>query len=126
MYDYLFIDTNKLPVSDEKKNIIGKNPDWQTKSLDCELTEVYITDDNFLKINKFEYEEVPKEKREFPNDTSIKGFIGSVKRINERLETTPYTGSIIFYSNVNTQEEWYEFKADFVSGKLTSLISITT
>ena len=31
MFDNLIINTDKLPVTDEEKKLIGKNPNWQTK-----------------------------------------------------------------------------------------------
>ena len=116
MFDNLFIDTDKLPVSDEEKKLIGKNPDWQTKDFDCDMTEIYITDDGELKINKWNYESVPKEKRSYPNDEGLLGLIGSIKRVNEHLETIPYQGNINFYSNIG--KDWYEFFAKFNNGKL--------
>jgi hypothetical protein len=121
MYDYLFINTDKLPVSDEEKKIIGDNPGWQTKCLDCELTEVYITDDNELKVNKYELQSTPPEERPFPNDEGLKGLMGSLKRINERLENIPYNGIINFYTNIQ-KEYWYEFNAKFIDGKLVEIV----
>jgi hypothetical protein len=121
MYDYLFINTDKLPVSDEEKKIIGDNPGWQTKCLDCELTEVYITDDNELKVNKYELQPTPLEERPFPNGEGLKGLIGSLKRVNERLENIPYNGTINFYTNIQ-KEYWYEFNAKFIDGKLVEIV----
>ena len=63
MFDYLFIDTKMLPVSDEEKILIGNEPGWQTKDFDNILTEIYITNDGELKINRWEYDVVPKEER---------------------------------------------------------------
>lgn len=118
MFDNLIINTDKLPVSDDEKKLIGKNPGWQTKSLICELTEIYITDDGELKINKFDQEVVPEEERPYPNDKLLK-LIGSLRRANERLETIPYHGFINFYSEI--KGKWYEFDAKFTDGKLVSI-----
>jgi hypothetical protein len=119
MFDYLFIDTNMLPISDEEKIIIGDEPGWQTKDFDNVMTEIYITNDGELKINQWEYEDVPKEERPHPNDDGIKGLFGSVRRSNESLETIPHHGYVRFYSSIN--REWYEFNAKFTDGKLVEI-----
>lgn len=119
MFDYLFIDTNMLPISDEEKIIIGDEPGWQTKDFDNVMTEIYITNDGELKINQWEYEDVPKEERPHPDDDGIKGLFGSVRRSNESLETIPHHGYVIFYSSIN--REWYEFNAKFTDGKLVEI-----
>ena len=119
MFDYLFIDTNMLPISDEEKIIIGDEPGWQTKDFDNVMTEIYITNDGELKINQWEYEDVPKEERPHPDDDGIKGLFGSVRRSNESLETIPHHGYARFYSSIN--REWYEFNAKFTDGKLVEI-----
>lgn len=119
MFDYLFIDTNMLPVSEEEKRIIGNKPGWQTKDFDCSLTEIYITGDGFLKINRWKYIEVPKEERPYPNDDGIKGLMGSIRRSEEKLETVEHHGYVNFYSNVG--DDWYEFNAKFTDGKLVEI-----
>ena len=119
MFDNLYIHTDMLPVSDLEKQIIGNNPGWQTKCFDCELTEIYITDNGELKINRFNYEDVPKKDRPYPNDEGLLGLSGSIRRVNERLETIPYHGVIHFYSNI--VGDWYEFFAKFTDGKLESI-----
>ena len=119
MFDNLIINTDKLPVSDEEKKLIGKNPNWQTKDFDCDLTEIYITDEGELKINRWNYEEVPKEERPHPDGEGLWGLMGSLRRVNERLETTPYHGYVNFYSTVNNI--WYEFNAKFTDGQLVNI-----
>ncbi len=119
MYDTLIISTEKLPISDEEKKIIGKSPNWQTKSFDCEMTEIYITDEGELKINRWEYEEVPKEERPYPNEEGLKGLIGCLRRINERLETISHHGFVNFYAKV--EENIYSFSAKFTNGNLVSI-----
>ena len=119
MFDNLIISTDKLPVSDSEKKIIGNDPNWQTKSLDCDLTEVYITDDGELLINRWEYENVPKEDRPHPDDDGLLGMFGSLKRVNQRLEKIQDDIDVEFYSNIN--DEWYEFIAKFVNGDLISI-----
>lgn len=119
MFDYLYIDTEMLPVSKEEKEAIGKNPGWQTKDWDCILTEIYITNDGELKVNEWKYVTVPKEERPHPNEEGLLGMMGSIRRENERLEKKDYHGYITFYGDINS--EWYEFVAKFTDGKLTSL-----
>lgn len=119
MYYNLIISTDKLPVTDEEKKLIGKNPNWQTKNFDCDLTEIYITDDGELKINRWHYEVVPKKKRPYPDADGLRGSIGSLRRVNQRLETIPYHGVVFFYSYIG--DDWYCFYAKFTEGKLVSI-----
>ena len=119
MFDHLIINKNILPLSDEDKSKIPDTIYWQTKDFDCQLTEIYITDDGLVKINRFEHEIVPKNERPHPNEEGILGLAGSIRRINERLETIDYHGYINFYSTVN--DEWFEFKAKFTDGTLTNI-----
>lgn len=119
MYDYLMINTGKLPVTDEEKKLIGENPGWQTKSFDCILTEIYITDDGQLLINRWNYEEVPKEERPYPDGEGLLRLAGALRRVNERLEVIEYHGYVNFYSNIG--DDWYEFYAKFTDGKLVSI-----
>lgn len=119
MFDNLIINTNKLPVTDEEKKLIGKNPNWQTKDFDCILTEIYITDDGELKINKWNYEKVPKEERPYPDGKGIFELMGSLRRVNERLEIINHNGHINFYSIIG--DDYYEFFAEFTNGKLVSI-----
>lgn len=119
MFDNLIINTNKLPVSEEEKEKIGKNPNWQTKDFDCILTEIYITDEGELKINDFNYEIVSKKDRAYPKDEGLRGLMGSMKRVNENLKPIKHHGYVNFYSNIG--DDWYEFFAKFTDGKLISI-----
>lgn len=119
MYDNLIINIDKLPLSDEEKRLMGKNTIWQTKDFECILTEIYITDDDELKINKWNYIEVPKKERKNPDSEGLSGLCGSLKRVNERLENIYYHGHVNFYSYIN--ENFYEFFAKFDNGKLVSI-----
>jgi len=116
MFDNLIISTDKLPITDEEKLKIGNNPGWQTKDFDCDLTEIYITDEGELKINRWNYETVPKKERPHPKAEGLLGLIGSLRRVNEHLETILYHGYVNFYSSING--DWYEFFAKFTNGKL--------
>jgi hypothetical protein len=119
MFDYLFIDTNMLPVSDEEKIIIGDEPGWQTKDFENVMTEIYITNEGELKINQWEYEVVPKEERPHPDDDGLSGLVGSLRRSNENLETIPHHGYVNFYTSIS--KKWYEFNAKFTDGKLVEI-----
>lgn len=112
MYDNFFINTKKLPVSDEEKKIIGENPNWQTKDFDCMLTNIHLTDEGQLTIEKFTYGW---------DDTKINGFgtKGVLTEENVSTEIIPYHGYFNFYSNIG--KDWYEFKAKFTDGKLESI-----
>lgn len=90
MYDNLMINVDKLPLSDvDKKRLADEQ--FQTKSFDCTLTEIYITDEGELKIN----------------------------RMDEQLVTIPYHGWINFYTDC--EGEWFEFNAKFTDGKLVEI-----
>lgn len=120
MYDNLYINPKQLPISEEEKGLFEQlNLDWQTKSLNCDLTEVYITENGELKINKWQYETVPKEERPYPDDEGLKGMIGCLRRKDEHLENINYTGIVNFYTNI--KKDWWEFNAKFLDGKLISI-----
>lgn len=120
MFDSLEINVDLLPISTEEKEKLRKHkPQWQTKSFDCTLTTVYITDEGSLLISRWEYEEVPKEERPYPNDTGVLGLAGSIKRVNQRLEPIDFHGSANFWSDV--ESVWYEFTAKFTDGKLVQI-----
>lgn len=120
MFDVVKVNTDRLPVSDKEKLLIDEsNVEWQTKDLDCILTEIYITDEKELKINRWDLEEVPKEKRPFPNGKGLQEIMGSFKRVNQHLETLNHTGWICFYGYIGN--DFYQFNAKFVDGKLITI-----
>jgi hypothetical protein len=94
--------------------------DWQTKDFDCDMTEIYITNEGELKINRWNYEAVPKKERPYPNDEDLPGLAGSLRRVNEQLEPISYHGYVNFYSGVG--DEWFEFNAKFENGKLVEIV----
>lgn len=118
MFDTLYVNLNLLPLSDEECEFLGENCSFQTKEFDCDLTEVYITDDGELKINRWEYDTVPKEERPHPDapDDSLLALAGSLKRVNQRLETIPYHGIFNFYTYKDGV--YFDFFAKFDNGKL--------
>jgi hypothetical protein len=124
MFDRVFIDKNKLPLSVEQKLIIPDNMDWQTKDFDCDMTDIYITKEGKLKIKRWNYESVPKKEKPYPNDEGLPGLAGSLRRVNERLEPIFHHGNINFYSMVG--DEWFEFNAKFSHGKLVGIVRDVT
>lgn len=112
MFDHLKINTDKLPVSDEEKKLIGKDPGWQTKSLDCMLTTIYITDEGELQIRRFETGWDDTKKNGF-------GTMGWLTEENPRIETIPHHGYINFYADI--KKTWYEFFAKFTDGRLVEI-----
>ena len=119
MFDLVYIDKNKLPLSVEQKLIIPDNMDWQTKDFDCDMNEIYITNEDELKINRWNYEAVPKKERLNPIDKGLPGLAGSLRRVNERLEPISHHGYVNFYASVG--DEWFEFNAKFANGKLVEI-----
>lgn len=112
MFDYLKINTNKLPVSEKEKKIIGTDPGWQTKDFDCILTTIEITDDNLLKIKRFNLV-VDRSKK------NALGTFGVFTHEDERIETINHHGYVNFYTGVSGC--WYEFNAKFTDGKLIEI-----
>ncbi len=96
MFDKLYINTQRLPLSRAERKRLGNDPGWQTKDLDCILTEVYITDEGELKVNHWEYESVPRAERAYPDEEGRLGNMGSLRRVNQRLEVIPTTDTSAF------------------------------
>ena len=119
MFDTIFINNNMLPISDEEKKLIGETMEWQTKDLDCALSEVHITDDGQLIVYRWDLECVPKEERPYPDADGLLGLRGIMRRVNERLEVIHHHGYIKFYSFVGGK--WYQFSAKFTDGRLESI-----
>jgi len=119
MYDYVIIDKELLPLTKEEKDKIPQDIQWQSKSFDCIMTEVYFTKELTLQINRFEYETVPKEERPYPDAKGLLEFYGSMRRVNEHLEDLPFHGYVEFYAQI--EEEWFEFKAKFTDDKLVEI-----
>jgi len=114
MFDTLHINSSLLPESDEVK-VLLKDSDYQTKSLDNELTEIYINDDGSLTKMNYHYE---------MNENVGHGLFNSIKRIDDGLVTLDYTGIINFYTNVKQNDSWYEYNATFINGKLDKIVKI--
>lgn len=98
LYDTVYISSYKLPVRDDEIKMFGNNPNWQTKSLDCMLSYVFITDDDFIQICNDDF-------LEFTEYVQI-----------NKLD---YTGVLNFYGSFDTK--WYEFYAKFINGKMINI-----
>lgn len=112
MFDTVHINTKMLPVSEKEQQALASC--WlQTKDFDCTMTEVYITDEGELKINRAGYDW---------DDTQINAFgtYGVLIRQPEKIETIPHHGFVNFYTD--GPSEWYEFFAKFTDGKLVEII----
>jgi len=119
MFDTIHINADKLPVSDIDKSILSNVIEYQTKSFDNLLDEYYINDDDEIKIRRFDFEDVPPEKRKYPDPNHKLHFIGALRQVNERFEDFYYTGTFIFYTSVN--DDWYQFEASAMYGKVLQI-----
>jgi hypothetical protein len=120
MYDHLYVeDLSLLPLSDEERSLLSTSTEWQTKSLDSTLTDVFITPNRRLEVLSFEYEEVPKEERPYPDDDGFMGMIGSLRRVNERRVDTGHHGYLSFYTRL--ADELLEFRAKFTDGVMVGI-----
>lgn len=115
----MIVPLSKLPISDkEKADLSGES--FQTKDFDCTMTEIYITEDGKLTRNNWTYETVPEEERPYPNGEGLFGIMGSLRRVNERIEPIPFHGIFCFYG-IGHSEKWYEFYAKFNDGNLVTI-----
>lgn len=93
MYDELHIDKKHLP-----DNLKGNETGWQTKSYECLLGTLNITENGKLLIARADWDD------------------------GEKIEETNYTGEIRFYDQINNI--WTEFVAFFENGQMFKLIQI--
>jgi len=120
MYDHLYVeDLSLLPLSDEERSLLSTSTGWQTKSLDSTLTDVFITPNRRLEVLSFEYEEVPKEERPYPNDEGILGLMGSLRRVGECRDDVNHHRYLSFYTRL--ADELLEFRAKFTDGVMVGI-----
>ena len=93
MYDELHIDKKYLP-----DNLKVNEAGWQTKSYECLLLTLNITESGKLLVVKTD---------------DLDG---------EKIEEVNYTGSIIFYNFIN--KIWHEFIAEFENGQMLKLVQV--
>ena len=120
MYDHLYVeDLSLLPLTESEREDLTIETEWQTKSLDCVLTDVYLTSDKRLEEILFDMEEVPREERPHPDDDGFMGMMGSLRRVNERRVDTGHHGYLNFYTQL--AGELLEFTAKFTDGVMVSI-----
>ena len=121
MYDHLYVeDLSLLPLTESERAGLTTETEWQTKSLDCVLTDAYLTPDKRLEELLFDMEEVPKEERPYPDKDGFMGMIGSLRRVNERRVDTGHHGYLNFYTSHNGK--WLEFRAKFTDGVMVEIV----
>jgi len=105
MYDYVKIDKELLPLTDEQKDKIPDNPGWQTKSIQpgrCSMDTFYLSKDK-IKVSRFNFSEQDK--------VPITDF--------------EFTGDIMFYTDIGVygspEYEWMEFLATYKRSKLIEI-----
>lgn len=120
MYDHFYVkDLSVLPLTEREKGLLTTETEWQTKSFDCVLAEIYLTANGTLEELGFDYEEVPKEERPYPDAEGPIGLCCSFRRINERIEPLAHHGYVNFCTNIKSH--WIEFVAKFTDGKMVHI-----
>lgn len=119
MFDDIKVHKKWLPIPDEDKANMGTAEEawFQTKSFECMMTTIELTEQGELMRKNFDYEW----------DENAKGAWGSgslvQRNINwENLSENKYSGIVNFYSNF--KDFWYEFYAEFYEGVLIRISGI--
>lgn len=107
---------------------------FQTKDLECAMDYYEIREDGSLWHELYDIEdhsELGKWRREHPGEEKepeelsigLRGFIGSITRVNKRMEQLPtFHGEIRFYTSISEDHTgWVEFSTYFVAGKLVQI-----
>lgn len=92
MFDYVRCD-HALP---DGWDLTNDHVGLQTKHFDCDMTTIWITSEGRLKIERFEYETVPKSERPHPNDDGFLGMAGALRRVNCRWDDLAFHGEFGF------------------------------
>ena len=145
MFDNIVVDINILPdLTEEERNLLDIEKDWQTKDFDNVLTQIYIVEDKEakfkhsflgdktqykLQIKESDWEEVPMDERPFPDaeEKSIQSLFGSMRETNIRIVDLNYTGYFKFYSYIRKNLDngydlkWYEFQGEAENGRIKSI-----
>ena len=137
MFDNLIVDNKILP--DLTEDEISQLKDWQTKSFENMLTNVYITEEKTLnhsfidgsgstsyklQIKESDWEEVPMEERPYPNAEGLRALMGCMREVNVRIVDYDLTGFFKFYTHLgdfNSTYTWYEFIGEAKNGKIISI-----
>jgi len=120
MFDHFYVeDLGLLPLTDDERALLTTSTEWQTKSLDSVLTNVYLTPAKRLEEIKFDLEEVPKSERPHPDDDGILGMMGSMRMVNKKRVDVNHHGYLNFYTSIGGK--WLEFTAKFTDGVMVSI-----
>lgn len=117
MHDYLKISTDKLPISDADKLLLGANPGWQTKDFECILSVAEITDEGKLRFQEFESE---WDENATCAWGELHNFKGALVEKNHRWVDIPMHGYVNFYAS-DKNGAWWEFNAKFTDGVLVAI-----
>lgn len=75
--------------------------DFQTKSFDCTMDDVILTEGFELRHDEWECESVPKEERPYPTEDGPLGIVGSLRRkvlvSDVKLD---FSGVVFFYDSL--------------------------
>ena len=124
MFDEVYIDTTMLPETEEVQKILSQ-ANFQTKSLDNDLSEIFINPDGSLTRMMYHYEEQPESEIDKASEESYfskPSFVGGIRRVDDGIEILNYTGVIQFYAFA--YDIWYEYEATFVDGKLQKIVKV--
>jgi hypothetical protein len=104
--------------------------EFQTKDLACDLQSYTITETGRLIHHAGDWEVTPVNERPFPDHPEpVYRFLGSWRKRpgSERDVDLAYEGEVRFYTTAATLPgtvTWYEYRAVFVGGTLTSLTRV--
>lgn len=103
MFDYVKCD-KPLP---DGWNLNNDYVGLQTKDFDCDMTTIWITAEGRLLVEDFEYEEVPKAERPYPNDDGFLGLAGSIRKVNRRWRDLNYHGDMWFGGLEDLKDDYW-------------------
>ena len=137
MFDWVSVE---VPLPD------GWNPPehLQSKDFDCEMTIIRVG--QRLKIERFEYETVPREQRPYPDAEkgSLRALCGMFRKVNRKWEDLNFHGIFNFYGSEDTgkllavnmkdgtcapigeepqERAWHEYFAKYTDGQLVGVFA---
>ena len=118
MYDNILC---KYPIDVEDIDIKISDLTFQSKDTEAQFLDNYeIREDGTLWHETYDIED-----RSDPNAEGIMKLLGCMTRINQRWEQVNTTGEIVFYTSTGeNRDQWLEFSAYFVDGKLNQIHQI--
>lgn len=117
MFDTITVKA-KMPNSwpeDEK-------PVFQTKDLECLMFDYEIREDNKLYVERVKYKEAERSKKE--SEHWLDSF-PLMERESSEWEFSPVTGYIVFYTSIEDNTRWLEYRAHIVCGIVLSIEDFT-